>query len=196
MNFFDFFSSPKYRELPRKERSRLDLSLKEMTANGSRVLVTSNLMATFSCPNCNKSRQQDISKFIEHETQVKLKCKCSCQHTFSVILERRRSVRKEKFFHGHMVEVHTKGYVPQKSIKSKILIKNLSMHGIRIKTLEKIPLKKAEIIKIEFKLNDPKRSTILREVRIKKMVSSIDIGCEFISNDHYGYLNKYFLFHF
>jgi len=149
-------------------------------------------MATFSCPCCGKSKQMDVSKFLESEKQVKLKCKCSCKHIFSAILERRRSFRKEKFFHGHMVKTQRKDYVTRKLIKSKIIVKNISIDGIRIKTLEKIPLKKEEIIEIEFKLNDPKTPKILRKVRMKNFLSPVDIGCEFLSNDHYGYLGEYF----
>ena len=196
MQFFNFPSFSMFSGSLKKVKPRLDEGLKELSVNGCEVFVASNLMATFYCPNCDKYRQMDVSKFLESEKQVKLKCKCSCKHIFVAILERRRSIRKEKFFHGHMVEIHIKDYETRKSIKSKIIVKNISMDGIRIKTLEKIPLKEEEIIEIEFKLNDPKRSKILRKVRIKKIISPVDIGCEFLSNDHYGYLGKYFLSHF
>ena len=56
----------------------------------TKIFITSNLMATFTCPECNESKRKDMSKFIKHETQVRLKYKCDCQHSFSVILERRR----------------------------------------------------------------------------------------------------------
>lgn len=114
----------------------------------------------------------------------------------SYIVENRRSIRQEIFFHGHIVESHIQGYTTQKLIKSKIIVTNLSMHGIRIRILEKVPLKDEKIIEIEFKLDDSKRSKILREVRIKKIIPPVDIGCEFLSTEHYGYLNQYFLSHF
>jgi hypothetical protein len=192
MQFFNFPSFSMFSKSPKKGKSRLDEDLKRLSVNGCKAFVNSNLMATFSCPCCDKSRQMDVSKFLESEKQVKLKCKCSCKHIFSAILERRRSFRKEKFFHGHMVKTQRKDYVSRELIKSKIIVKNISIDGIRIKTLEKIPLKKEEIIEIEFKLNDPKIPKISREVRMKNFLSPVDIGCEFLSNDHYGYLGEYF----
>lgn len=114
----------------------------------------------------------------------------------SEILERRCSIRKEKFFHGHIIESYLQGYVTQKLIKSKIIVKDLSMHGVRIKILENIPLKEGKNIEIEFKIDDQKKSKIIREVRIKRLTSLGDMGCEFLSTDHYGFLEKYFVSYF
>jgi len=114
----------------------------------------------------------------------------------SYIIESRRSIRKETFFHGHVVETQTKGYGTQKLKKSKIIVINLSMHGIRIKTLGKSPVKEGKKIEIEFKLDNSRKSKIVREVRIIQFISPVNIGCEFLSTEHYGYLNQYFLSHF
>lgn len=192
MQFFNFSSFSMFSGSPKKGKSRLDGDLKRLSVNGYKAFVNSNLIATFSCPCCDKSRQMDVSKFLESGKQVKLKCKCGCKRIFSAMLERRRSFRKEKFFQGHMVKTHTKDYMSQKLIKSKIIVKNISIDGIRIKTLEKIPLKTEEIIEIELNLNDPKISKISRKIRMKNFLSPVDIGCEFLSNDHYGYLGEYF----
>lgn len=69
-----------------------------------KVFVTSNHIATFPCPKCGNSYQKDVSKFIGHETQVRLKYKCKCQNSFSVLLERRRAIRKEVNFKGFLIE--------------------------------------------------------------------------------------------
>lgn len=61
---------------------------------------------------------------------------------------------------------------------------------------EEIPLEKGETIEIEFELDDPKQSKISREMIVKEIISPVDIGCEFTTNDHYGYLYKYFQSHF
>ncbi len=152
-----------------------------------KLFVTSNLMAAFICPKCGKSKQKDVSKFIEHETQVKLKYKCNCQHSFSVILERRRSIRKKLQLKGHII---------RNSKKHVIKIEDLSRHGVKINILKNISLKKGEEIEIEFILDDPNRSKVSRRVHVRKINSPTDIGCEFISCDHYGSLGKYFLFYF
>ncbi len=66
------------------------------------VFVSSNLNVTLTCPNCRKSRRQNVSNFFNPETPVKIKCKCSCQHSFSVKLERRHPIRKVKFVPGNI----------------------------------------------------------------------------------------------
>ncbi|MCP3874269.1 MAG: PilZ domain-containing protein [Desulfobacteraceae bacterium] len=152
-----------------------------------KVFITSNLMATFTCPECGKSKREDVSKFIGHETQVKLKYKCDCQHSFSAILERRRSKRKRVRLKGHIV-LGLKKYA--------ITIDDISKHGVRIKLLEKFPLKEEKRIKIKFILDDPNNSIISKEVRIKNIISPAIIGCEFVSYDHLGNLGKYFLFYY
>ena len=58
-----------------------------------KIFVTSNIIAIFPCSKCGKSYQKDVSKYIGHETQVKLKYKCKCQNSFSVLLERRTKNR-------------------------------------------------------------------------------------------------------
>jgi len=144
-------------------------------------------MANFICPECGKSKQKDVSKFIGHETQVKLKYKCDCQHSFFVILERRRSKRKKVQLNGHII---------QGSKKYAITIEDLSKQGVRIKMVGDFHFKEEERIEIEFILDDPISSKISKEVRIKKIISPEDIGCEFISFDHDGNLGKYFLFYY
>lgn len=151
------------------------------------VYVSSDLIANFSCPECGKRIHKDVSKFVEHKTQVKLKYKCSCRHSFPVILERRQSIRKE---------VSWTGCVIQKSKKYSMIVKDISRQGIKISMQDKIPLELGGKIEIEFSLDDPGKSIISREVRVNKILSPTDIGCRFISSEHYGSLGKYFLFYF
>ena len=164
--------------------------------NYTKILVTSGLTADLSCPSCGKSKSKDVSKFINHASQVKLKYKCACQHIQPIQLERRRSVRKERFFSGHLVDVYQKGYHSEKIFKSQIIIKDLSLHGIRLKILERIPLQEKNKIDIEFRLDDRDRSQIIRKVKIQKIITPLEMGCEFTSDQHYGHLEKYFVNHF
>ncbi len=152
-----------------------------------KVFVTSNQMATFPCPQCGESQLKDVSKFLGHASQVRLKYKCKCQNSFSVILERRRSIRKE---------VSLKGYLIEKQQKTPITIVDISKHGVKIKILKKHTLKKGEKIEIELILDDPNRSIVPKAVRINKIIPPMTIGCEFIDFNHYGNLGKYFLYHF
>jgi len=152
-----------------------------------KIFIASDLTANFTCPECGKSKEKDVSKFIKHKTQVKLKYRCSCQHSFSAILERRRSKRKK---------VQLSGSIIKDSTKHDIIIQDISKHGLRIKLKEHIRLKEEERIRIEFVLDDPNSSKISREVRMKKIIPPAGIKCDFISYDHHGNLGKYFLFYY
>jgi len=152
-----------------------------------KVFVTSNQMATFSCPQCGESQLKDVSKFFAHESQVRLKYKCKCHNSFSIILERRRSTRKD---------VNLKGSLIEKQQKSPITIIDISKHGIKIKILKKHTLTMGEKLEIEFILDDPNRSIVSKAVRINKIIPPMTISCEFIDFNHYGNLGKYFLYHF
>lgn len=144
-------------------------------------------MATFSCPQCGESQLKDVSKFLGHASQVKLKYKCKCHNSFSVILERRRSIRKD---------VNLKGFLIEKQQKSPITIVDISKHGLKIKILRKHTLKKGEKLEIEFILDDPNTLIVSKTVRINKIIPPMTIRCEFIDFNHYGNLGKYFLYHF
>lgn len=152
-----------------------------------KVFVTSNMEATFSCSKCGKTEQKDVSKFMGHKTQVKLKYKCKCQNSFSVILERRRSVRKNVRLKGSLI-FQEKTY--------PITTADLSKHGIKIRLLNQPPLELEDIVTVELTLDDPGKSVVTKDVKIKKLTSDAGIGCEFLSPDHYDAFGKYFLFHF
>ena len=154
-----------------------------------RIFATSNSMATFSCSECGKTEQEDVSKFIKHEAQVKLKYKCSgCKHSSSVILERRLTIRKDVRLLGHII---------QNSIRNAIMVEDLSKHGLRIKILQKtIVLEKNEMLQAEFILDDPKKSKVSKRIKVIKINSPTDISCEFYNKDHQGSFGKYFLFYF
>ncbi len=152
-----------------------------------RIFVSSDLMAPFHCPQCGKSRQKDVTKFIQHKASVRLKYTCKCKHSFSVVLERRQTKRKA---------VSLKGFVIKNKTKYPIIIEDISKQGIKINALEKLSFKEGDIIDVEFILDDQNNSEVRRKVKIKKMFSPYRMGCEFLITEHYDSLGKYFLFYF
>jgi predicted DNA-binding antitoxin AbrB/MazE fold protein len=160
---------------------------KELLKMAIKIFVTSDKMATFPCPECGKSYKKDVSKFIDHETQVKLKYRCKCKNSFSVVLERRRSIRKNVDF---------RGYLLNKQQRIPLTVIDISQHGMKIKILEKLPLKEGQKIQIEFSLDDSKKSMVSKTVQVNKIMPSLTLGCEFMEQVHYGDLGKFFLFHF
>ena len=152
-----------------------------------KVFASSDLISSFTCPECGKSKQMDVSKFMRHKTEVKLKYKCPCKHEFSVILERRRAVRKNVQLQGHIIRDNK---------KFQITIKDISKNGLKIELLERIPVTLSEKLRISFSLDDPNQSKINKDVIIKNIRPPKNIGVEFTSNEHYDNFGKYLLFHF
>ena len=107
--------------------------------------------------------------------------------SFSVIFERRRSIRKGVQFNGFFI---------QNSIKYPLKILNISRYGVRIRLSEPFPLNEGQKFSIRFTLDDFEESSISREFLVKKIYSQKSIGCEFQSTDHFGQLGKYFLYNF
>jgi hypothetical protein len=151
------------------------------------VYVTSDLTASFACESCGKSYTKDVSKFIEHKARVRLKYKCTCAHISSVILERRRIIRKE---------VQLKGELIQNRKQYPGVVTDISPNGIRFKTLEKASIKVGNTAEVKFTLDNPSRSEVRRHIRIRKAFSEYSFGCEFEDTEHFDDLGKYFLFYF
>jgi hypothetical protein len=151
------------------------------------IFVSSNLEAWLPCSECGQTYQKDVSKFMGHHTKVRLKYTCKCKHRFSVILERRRFVRKNLLLKGYLIEGNQK--IP-------ITVQDLSRTGIKIKVASKMRHNIGDIIQIQFRLDNKSRSEISRAVRIKRVVPPTEFGCEFTQEEHYDDLGKYFLFDF
>jgi len=153
----------------------------------AKIFANSDFIATIPCPSCGKAYQKDVSKFMGHRTQVRLKYTCKCKHSFSVQLERRRSIRKD---------VHLKGRLIDENKKIPLTITDISKYGLKINFSNHIVYELGSIIHVEFVLDDPNDSHVSTQVKIKRFISPLCAGCEFLSNDHYDNLGKYFLFHF
>ncbi len=152
-----------------------------------KIFINSDLMAVIPCEKCGKSYQKDVSKFIDHETQVKLKYKCKCQNTFSVLLERRQCIRKGVKLTGSLIV---------KQEKFTITVVDISKYGVKLETGKKLPLDVNDIIQINFTLDDSNRSKVSKDVRVKRLIAPTSVGCEFLAKEHFDNLGKYFLFYF
>lgn len=153
----------------------------------SKVFVNKELKATIACESCGQTYTKDVSKFIEHKAQVRLKYTCKCGHSSSVILERRQVFRKE---------VRFKGILIQNKKQHPGHVTDLSRNGIRFETREKAFLKVDNTAEVVFSLDNPTHSEIHRLIRIRKAFSGYKFGCEFVETEHLDDLGKYFLFHF
>ena len=63
-----------------------------------------------------------------------------------------------------------------------MVVKDVSRNGLSIRVNDTTHMKNGDILEVVFKLDDPKRSAIQKEVVIRKIVG-YDIGTEFVSID-------------
>jgi hypothetical protein len=165
-----------------------------------RVFITSEDTAEFSCPNCNRFRSMDVSKYKKIEKAVRLKYKCNhCEHSYSVILERRQG--------GHRKETELFGdYMCIRAGKSvhtgRIVVKDVSLTGVRFQlthadadaikasmaastdvAMEKknskgCALKVGSQVMTEFRLSDKKR-TLIKHQAVVRWISDRFVGVQF-----------------
>jgi transcription elongation factor Elf1 len=157
--------------------------------NLPRIFMTKEDKAPFTCPKCGKVRIMDVSQFKHvNKSVIKVKCKCPCGHTYSVLLERRREIRKEVSFIGTYY-AHEKGM----EIKGRITIRDLSRSGLRFKTHLSHQFTLGETVTLEFTISDREHSMITRKVVIRSQHGD-SVGASFVSTEHYDKLGPYLLY--
>ena len=152
-----------------------------------KIFITEDLHASISCDECGKIYKKDVSTFIGHKHSVKLRYTCKCGHSASVILERRRYIRKPREF---------KGFIVSGKNKDSIMVNDLSRYGLKLSMDHAHELSIGDILCLEFFLDDPSKSRVTTHACVKRVISPTSAGCEFIADEHYDNLGKYFLFHF
>lgn len=154
-----------------------------------KVFVNQDQMATFTCPECGKAKRMDVSRFCSQEKEIRLKYKCQCGNAYSVILERRRYVRKP---------VNLTGNVIYERKRYAMKVADLSRYGMKIKMIDsRIPfqISRDDVLEVEFNLDDANHTLVNKEVLVQTVLPS-GVGVKFKSTDHYDQFGKYLLFHF
>lgn len=157
----------------------------EMT---EKVFIGSNDMATFKCPECMKTKTANVSRFRNIQKAVHVKCKCPCGHTYSVLLERRKHIRKNIHFSGTFI--HENGVD-----RGTMDIMDLSRSGLKIKTNFQTKTQVGDKMRLEFILDDKQHSKVSKDV-IVRSINGLYLGTEFVSLEHYDKLGSYLLFDF
>jgi len=124
-----------------------------------------------TCPHCNRQKEVNVGSFKQHKFQFKIKC--VCQNVFTAQVEFRQRVRKNAYLQG------TYTNLTRKNISGKMTVKNLSVSGLELTTLDSMEnFKIDEELKVEFNLDDDHRTEISREVVVRQ-VRKNSVGCEF-----------------
>ena len=143
-----------------------------------KAFITRDNKVTFSCPQCKGIRTVDMTQYTVLEKAVKIKVHCPCGHDYPVMLERRKQYRKTVSLPG----TFTRFFNHRPAGKGTMVVKDVSRNGLQIRVSDANHLKVGDLLEVDFKLDDNKRSPIHKEVVIRKIVG-YDLGTEFTSID-------------
>jgi hypothetical protein len=143
-----------------------------------KAFISSNNRVTFSCPQCKYTRTVDVAKYKTLEKAVKIKVHCTCGHDYPVMIERRKQFRKAVSLPGTFTRI----YNQRRAGRGNMVVKDVSRNGLLLRVNESAHMNVGDILEVDFKLDDIKRSPILKEVVIRK-ISGYDLGTEFLSID-------------
>ena len=146
-----------------------------MTVN---VFVNQDNTATFICPRCEKSKTVRITKHKERKKAVRVKCSCACGNTNIAVLERRRHYRKTTHFRGIYLQLVSGREVG----KGIMTVKDISHSGLKLRIDTDRKINVGERLITEFRLDDPQKTLIRKEVIIKAKNGHI-LGVEFCGID-------------
>ena len=145
-----------------------------------KIFVSDNSIVTLTCPECHKSTDADISRYKDLDKLVKLKISCSCGKPYAVVLERRRTFRKDVDLPGKYL------YRPQGGMSQKGLmtVVDISRVGMRMKFRQLPKIQAGAEIEVEFALDD-KQCSVIRKQVIVRGINAPFIHGEFCSFDAY-----------
>jgi len=121
------------------------------------VYVDDTNQASISCPECGFSKNIDITNF--KNTQKSAKAKCGCGESFRFTLEFRKNYRKNVRLPGEYI-------VKKTGEKGDVIIRDLSLTGIRFESLKPHQISANDILQMKFKLDNPVRSEIRKLVKV------------------------------
>lgn len=141
-----------------------------------KVFVTANNTAVFECPKCNKTKMVNVSKYKMIEKAVRIKVNCPCGNSYPVFLERRKHYRKSANFPGKFVLYQADNKIDTGMMR----VIDVSRSGLKLKMNVKREFSIGDRLMVEFTLDDQKRSTVKKEVVVRKVADDI-VGVEFVS---------------
>ena len=133
--------------------------------------------ALISCPHCSRKKMMSVSSCKGKKSRIKIKC--GCNNVFIGELDFRKQFRKKTNLPGKFTQ-HT-----QKNISGEIIVKNLSMNGLRFTTVDINKLQKGDEITVSFKLDNANRGTVKKEVIVRDIQKNT-VGCEFEKSCQYA----------
>jgi hypothetical protein len=139
--------------------------------------------ALFTCPVCSQRKTESVSQYLKQETTVEIETTCNCGHTWTSILERRKHYRKSVKLRGRYSvrnDVFLEEGLSAGSFvgKGKMKVVDLSLKGLKFELKKKPELHVNDLVSLEFRLKDKKR-TLIRETASVKSINGRLVGSAF-----------------
>ena len=122
-----------------------------------KVYVDDDNQAIIICPKCGFEKNVDVTKFKDTPKNLKTKCKCGETHRFTI--EFRKTYRKDVRIGGEYI-------AQKKDAKGEIIVRELSLAGIRFESLKPHKISLNNILEVKFKLDNPLKSEIRKFVKV------------------------------
>ncbi|MDF1594253.1 MAG: PilZ domain-containing protein [Desulfobacterales bacterium] len=150
-----------------------------------KVFIDFKNVAAFACPECGKSWKKDLTPLMDriNNNGDPMKFKYPCGHSFSVIFDKRRHLRKAAELTG--------AFVHERSQRRGIIeVKNISKSGIGFDLNSKQFMHVGDRLALKFNLDDLEMSFVYEEGIVKKIEGNY-VGVEFCEFRHREALEAY-----
>ena len=152
-----------------------------------KIFVKPDDTAVISCHHCGHSKTIPVGSYRGSKNRLKIKCKC--KNIFTIVLDFRKNFRKDTKLQGEFTN-HS-----QRNIRGNIIVKNLSLTGLKFIYEEAGKFRTGDEITLLFRLDDTNRTMIKRKA-IVRGIHENTVRCEFKKSSEYsldGALGFYFM---
>ena len=137
--------------------------------------IDHNNQVTIVCPKCKSETILDAGEFKRGERKQKSECKCG--EIFQFLIEYRKQYRMDVSLSG-IYNVQEKGQ------KGEIIIRDLSLSGIRFESLIPHQISPDDTLEVIFELDNSSRKEIRKMVKVIWVDDRI-VGAQFNERDLY-----------
>jgi hypothetical protein len=136
------------------------------------IYADQNGMVYLNCQSCRNISVQPVDRFYNAPQPIHISC--ACGNTYEVQIECRKSFRKKAVLEGFYARL-----VPPGGFE-KTTVTDISMGGCRFLTCNGHHLKKGDLIKLVFNLDNANRTKITKEATICSF-DKWSLGCKFLA---------------
>lgn len=127
-----------------------------------------------SCPFCERTFSISAAEIKNNSRELTIR-RCTCNRHFQIVFDFRRFKRRNVLIVGEAANLSGRngGW-------TVMTIVNISRGGLRFRTLEPVPMRVGDKLRVRFTLDTPQDLLIDQEVVVRNSRES-EFGCEFMS---------------